>query len=51
MQTLGIQLMMKLNYLKEKEINLNQQLEENQFKQEMLLYYFPEDIKEEELLF
>jgi hypothetical protein len=51
MQTLGIQLMMKLNYLKEKEINLNQQLEENQFKQEMLLYYFPEDTKEEELLF
>ncbi len=48
MQTLGIQLMTKLNYLKEKEINLNHQLVENLSNQEMLLYYFLEDIKVEE---
>jgi hypothetical protein len=31
MQILGTQLMIKPNYLKEKEINQNLQLEENQF--------------------
>jgi hypothetical protein len=35
MQILGTQLTIKPNYLKEKEINQNLQLEENQFNQEM----------------
>jgi hypothetical protein len=47
----GIQLMIKENFSKEKETNLNHQLEENPSNQEMSSFYFLESIKEEELLF
>jgi hypothetical protein len=47
----GIQLMIKENFSKEKEINLNHQLAENQSNQEMSSFYLVENIKEEELLF
>jgi|JI61114BRNA_FD_contig_101_374282_length_427_multi_2_in_0_out_0_1 hypothetical protein len=48
---LGIQLKMKRHYLKEKAINQNQVLVENQFNQVLLSFFFPELIEEEELLF
>jgi hypothetical protein len=41
--------MMKKLFSKEKEINPKNQL--YQFNQEMSSFYFPENIKEEELLF
>ena len=43
--------MTKVNYLKEKEINPEHQLEELQFNLEMLLFYCLENTEEEELLF
>ena len=49
MRTLGTQLTMRLNFSEEKEINPRQ---ENQpSNQEVLLFYFQEFIKEEELLY
>jgi hypothetical protein len=51
MPILGIQLMMKANFIKENQILQSQQLEENQFNLVMLSSFFQEDIEEEELLF
>ena len=47
----GIQLMIKVLFTKEEEINLNLQLEENQFNQEMLLSFCQDHTEEEELLY
>jgi len=48
---LGIQLMMNQNFIKEKAISQEHLLEENQSNQEMLLFFYPEKIEEEESLF
>ena len=47
----GIQLMIKVLFTKEEEINPNLQLEENQFNQAMLLFSCQDHTKEEELLY
>lgn len=47
----GIQLMIKVLFTKEEEINQNLQLEENQFNQEMLLFFCQDRTEEEELLY
>jgi hypothetical protein len=47
----GIQLMMNLNFIKEKAISQDHLPEENQFNQAMLSFYYPEKIEEEESLF
>ena len=47
----GIQLMIKVLFTKEEEINQNLQLEENQFNQEMLLFFCQDHTEEEELLY
>lgn len=47
---LGIQLKMKRHYLKEKVINQDQALEENQSNQALLLSFYLVLIEEEELL-
>lgn len=48
-KTPGIQLTIKVHFTKEKEINLSQVQEENQFKQEMLLSCCQAPTEEEEL--
>ena len=48
---LGIQVMIKPNYIKENLILPNQLQEENLFNLEPLLFFLPEHIEEEELLY
>ena len=49
--TLGIQLMMKLNFMKEKETNQSPQLEDHPSSQGMLSFFCQENSEEEELLY
>ena len=47
--TLGIKLMMKLNFIKEKETNQSHQQEDHPSSQEMLSFFYQENSEEEEL--